>query len=803
MQSDVRFAPLTNLTRRSSRMYSRSQISCTAFNGLILAFALCAPGIAQVVTFPNPPGLATSADFTMQVNGTNVWVEKAGAAQSGGTYYDQLEALNVASFGGEGQLSVTITASANITSCIIRPKSAGITGQVNGRTLTFTTTGPRKLYIEINSLAHLLVLANPIEVNPPKQGDPGVQYFGPGAYSSIQLASNTTYYIAGGAVINARISASNLQNVKILGRGVLNGNVRISNSSNIEINGIFIRNTSGWTNTLTNCDHLRYVNVKVYSYSGYNGVDGIDPVSCRYVTIDDCFVRARDDCIAIKSTNYGQPADSISVVNSMMCGWSSSDGVTLGYELNANVSNVLVKNCDIIYARGSGATAGHSGFSVICDGPAVVQGIRFEDIRVEEQIEFKNLEFVTTNGTMWGNDPPGHIKGVYLKNVRWENAGKPFVMNGFSDTNLVENITFDNCWMGSRPMKSTADAMFQIGANVKNVTFVNSPGPFAAVAVYPSIGAVKPGQTQRFTAQAVDQSGQPVATQPAAFTWSISGGGVISSSGVYTAAGVVGGPFVVTANATAGGVIKSGIAKVYITDTLMPGLAYALYQGAWTYLPDFGALTPSKTGITATFTNGVASPLTENYAITFIGMISIPVDGQYVFYTASNDGSQLFIDNQQAALVNNDGEHGPIEVADTIQLSAGMHLIEVTYFQHLTGRLLTVSWSGPGITKQAIPANVLFLLPKTAVNAVRPAHSAAVPAASTMTVCATSGGFFLKMCGSSPYSILISDLSGSVVRRFSGAGTAYEIKFGELTNGAYLVAGQVGAHRIVQRIVAK
>ena len=182
-------------------------------------------------------------------------------------------------------------------------RTVGIKVVINGNELTFKISGPQKLYIEINHLPHLAIFANPLEVNPPKENGPGVVYFGPGNHNpgQINLKSNQTIYIAGGAIVNANVRGNDLQNVKILGRGSLQGNIRISGTSHLEINGIFIRNTKGWSNTLTNCRHSSYRNVKVFGYEAIYSVDGINPVSCRDFTIDDCFMRCRDDCVAIKS----------------------------------------------------------------------------------------------------------------------------------------------------------------------------------------------------------------------------------------------------------------------------------------------------------------------------------------------------------------------------------------------------------------------------------------------------------------------------------------------------------------------
>ena len=52
--------------------------------------------------------------------------------------------------------------------------------------------------------------------------------------------------------------------------------------------------------------------------------------------------------------------------------------------------------------------------------------------------------------------------------------------------------------------------------------------------------------------------------------------------------------------------------------------------------------------------------------------------------------------------------HGAIEKSGTIGLKAGKHAISVGYFQQGGGRILTVSYSGPGISKQAVPASALY-----------------------------------------------------------------------------------------------
>jgi hypothetical protein len=80
------------------------------------------------------------------------------------------------------------------------------------------------------------------------------------------------------------------------------------------------------------------------------------------------------------------------------------------------------------------------------------------------------------------------------------------------------------------------------------------------ITVAPSSASVATGGTQQFTATGLDQNGAAMNPQPT-FTWSVSGGGTISSSGLFTAGSTAGGPFTVTASSGS----VSGTASVTVT----------------------------------------------------------------------------------------------------------------------------------------------------------------------------------------------------------------------------------------------
>lgn len=75
------------------------------------------------------------------------------------------------------------------------------------------------------------------------------------------------------------------------------------------------------------------------------------------------------------------------------------------------------------------------------------------------------------------------------------------------------------------------------------------------------------------------------------------------------------------------------------------------------------------------------------------GYLNIPRSGGYQFWTESDDGSTLSIDNDM--VVNNDGDHGMEEKTGFANLQQGWHRIKVVYFNSGGGSGLKV-WNGAG-----------------------------------------------------------------------------------------------------------
>jgi hypothetical protein len=437
---------------------------------------------STLIPYPAIAGLTTSDLYQVKVNDRDIWTERFRTSMDSSklpdwfieSYTKVPQEIHQASLSCSGKLQVSIRVPHAIRKASVHPLSRTIRQFLNGNVLTFSLPGPDKIYVQIDDLPPLFLFANPLEHDTISPDAPGIHYFGPGVHRPgyITMKDSETVYIAAGAIVYGGIRATGVSNIRVVGRGILDGGfefsqmVLVENCKNVLFGGVMIRNGDGWTNTLVNCDGLRYNHVKVLSFGP--GCDGIDPLGSRRVVISDCFLRCTDDCIAIKALAPEYEVDDVQVINNTMIGFAFSDGVTIGFETNAkSVSNITVRNCDVILARGGSRVEGHSGFSIICDGPAVISHVLYENIRVEKS-ELKLFELNITGGTKYGVGPPGHIKDITLKDISWAHSG-PIILKGWDKDHTVQNVTFQNCSVAGKPLNIKNPAM-KIGRFVDDVT---------------------------------------------------------------------------------------------------------------------------------------------------------------------------------------------------------------------------------------------------------------------------------------------------------------------------------------------
>ncbi len=126
---------------------------------------------------------------------------------------------------------------------------------------------------------------------------------------------------------------------------------------------------------------------------------------------------------------------------------------------------------------------------------------------------------------------------------------------------------------------------------------------------------------------------------------------------------------------------KSKIGSAIEVKNPKPHLSYQYYQDyakEYNKLPDFSKMKAVRERSINQFELPEENP-GENFAVKYSGYIKIPEDGFYTFYTNSDDGSKLVIDDK--IVVINDDRHAPIEVSGLSLLKKGFHKIELVFFQ--------------------------------------------------------------------------------------------------------------------------
>ena len=127
----------------------------------------------------------------------------------------------------------------------------------------------------------------------------------------------------------------------------------ISNSSNVTIQDVRLINSPFWTNHIYRCDHVRYLDLYIYSSTtGIKGpsTDAIDIDACHDVVVRGCYMNVNDDAVVLKGgkgTFADQAPENGPCYNILVedCHYGTVHGcMTLGSE-SLHDWNVIMRRC--------------------------------------------------------------------------------------------------------------------------------------------------------------------------------------------------------------------------------------------------------------------------------------------------------------------------------------------------------------------------------------------------------------------------------------------------------------------------
>jgi hypothetical protein len=433
---------------------------------------------SKIVLYDAPEMEKKSDDFEMFVNDKPVFVYEARVSkypinQIWPGYQrpkSQTELASFAYFDIKEKVAIKIIAKREIKTLDIRPREYGIKPTIKGNTIEFTISKPSQFIVEVNGYHQALhIFANPVEIYNIDKHDPKVHYFGPGIHEAgvINLNSNETVLIDGGAIVYGVIKSENTRNIKIIGRGILDASkmergkapnmISLKRVVNAYISGIILRDPHEWTVITTNCDSIAIDNIKLVGLWRYNS-DGIDMVNSKNIGIRNTFVRSFDDGIVIKGLKYAdnEPYKTIENIIVDRCVlWNDwGRAIELGAEIVTDtVKNISFSNCYIPHFTTVAMDIQN------CD-KGYVKNVRFENISIEDPISdsirigktpivkkaWGKIIVLGIYGTFYSSDTlRGHISNIYFNNIRYDRTyPENNDLFGFDSVTIEKNVNFKN-----------------------------------------------------------------------------------------------------------------------------------------------------------------------------------------------------------------------------------------------------------------------------------------------------------------------------------------------------------------------
>jgi alpha-L-fucosidase len=138
---------------------------------------------------------------------------------------------------------------------------------------------------------------------------------------------------------------------------------------------------------------------------------------------------------------------------------------------------------------------------------------------------------------------------------------------------------------------------------------------------------------------------------------------------------------------------------------LQTGLAWACYEADCNRVADLAGRAPAASGVAPV--PGV-SPRTrdDHFGLVFRGFLSVTARGMYRLTVSADDGAVLRIGGE--TIVDNDGIHAAVEKSGLAALDAGLHPIEVLYFEKGGLEALQVWIEGPGMERRPVDASMFL-----------------------------------------------------------------------------------------------
>lgn len=407
----------------------------------------------------------------------------------------------------------------------IRPEKNAVPIKSEGSTVLFTLDKPCNISIEHDGdiYNNLQLFTNPPETYVPDKESEDVLYFPPGYYTredavkliktyfttallgQVNVSSDKTLYISGGAVVDAYTAIGDefdsgsgsilrgASNIKICGRGILNmqpwstddgsradtacnNGIYFENAANVEISDIILLNPGQAGIAGRSSENVKINNVRLFSNMPWG--DGINLYGVKNVEIKNCFLRTSDDSVSIY-TNNNSTSD-VTVEGCVL--WADvAHGVNIGTHGSADagnrsdISDIAVLNSDVLHCRSTKRDY-NGALAVNLGDENTGSNIRFENINIEDCDESSAINARVMRNADYNKVPGKSLSNVTFKNINVkcdrEKIAKSDIY-GYADDRMISDVRIENFRINGVQATDAEDAMLDIGGYAKNISVVS------------------------------------------------------------------------------------------------------------------------------------------------------------------------------------------------------------------------------------------------------------------------------------------------------------------------------------------
>ncbi len=413
---------------------------------------------------------------------------------------------------------VTVVCKYDLGDYTILPSKAEVSDlkQVGKKVLQFTITKANQWITVVPKSEFLYgrvlhLFCNALDENEPKAEKTDgsydrktkTYYFGPGYHDLSEKYPNGLYatngriiYIAGGAVVKGTVGIGG-------GGGTVKGHGMVvidkdqggsefaaSSADGGTVDGIICHryHAIGWQTTYTYTKNLTVSNLKIICPDGGSS-DGMDFQGCQDMTIDNCFIRANDDCVAIKglAEDGSDPATCTQQIErnlkftNIQFWTNANNAFGIGAETYAQVmEDISLSDSEVLchYDRNthSEGMGDRAALNICALTGTYIRNVSFSNIIVHHCSRFIGLGFEDSfwYGTILGYQKyPGDMSDVRFSNVSCPNRRDGQCANevhlygwdgdysrnkgwyeGDTQTKYIHDIYFDNVTIEGKPFDS-------------------------------------------------------------------------------------------------------------------------------------------------------------------------------------------------------------------------------------------------------------------------------------------------------------------------------------------------------------